>query len=457
MLLSPSLLKEKQQKAIDRLYEHDETILIAPTGSGKTIICLSAVAELKRDGAVEAVVVACPAKVVPVWAKEAAKWEHTQGLRVVALEGSPEHRLKLMSAGADVFVLSLNNLEWFIGQKHGCNGIIIDELSRAAGKQTRRLYAKAGDVFTWRVGMTATPVAENFEKLFKMARIIDNGAALGRSIESYLNKYFFSDYMGYNYTLLEGADRLILDALKHLIHVVKDEKREELPELHEKTLWFDMPETTLDIYKDMKRHFCADGVEAVNEAVKSGKLRQIGSGFLYKQETRTNNRGEPVLFNVVDEWLDTARLGMAKAWMSYCSQHKKKGVIFYEYNAQYEQLKTVDEDCEFITGGMDKSDTRYALERFIHGDADFLVAQINAMSHGVDGLQDVCSRGLFYHPMWSRDAKEQAIGRLWRTGQTEPVTISTLVCRQSLDPLVLQRVDGKGEFMEMFKAHLKEY
>ena len=90
-----------------------------------------------------------------------------------------------------------------------------------------------------------------------------------------------------------------------------------------------------------------------------------------------------------------------------------------------------------------------------NGNGRVLLAQINSLSHGVDGLQHVCSDILFYHPMWSRDAHEQAIGRVWRTGQTEEVNVTTLVCNDTLDALVMQRVEGRGEWMKLFKQHLE--
>jgi SNF2 family DNA or RNA helicase len=57
--------------------------------------------------------------------------------------------------------------------------------------------------------------------------------------------------------------------------------------------------------------------------------------------------------------------------------------------------------------------------------------------------------------MWSRDATEQAIGRVWRTGQTKEVNVTTLVCDDTLDDLVMQRVEDRGEWMKLFKKHLE--
>ena len=63
-------LKTSQLPAIDRLSTRKSTILVAPTGAGKTVICLSAVKRVIDVNKIKCVIVACPAKVVSVWPKE---------------------------------------------------------------------------------------------------------------------------------------------------------------------------------------------------------------------------------------------------------------------------------------------------------------------------------------------------------------------------------------------------
>jgi len=70
-------------------------------------------------------------------------------------------------------------------------------------------------------------------------------------------------------------------------------------------------------------------------------------------------------------------------------------------------------------------------------------------------LQHEFTRAVFFQPNWSRDATEQATGRIWRTGQTKPVQIITLVCDDSLDDVVTARVEGNAKWMELFTTHLK--
>jgi SNF2 family DNA or RNA helicase len=326
-----------------------------------------------------------------------------------------------------VIVVSLQNLDWLLKHKHGADGIIIDELSKGAGKQTAGLKSKKkAGMLGWRVGMTATPVSQNFEKLFNMCRVL-SPHYLGANKQKYLEQYFYSDYQGYNWTLRDGADAQIMAQVAPLVHLVEDTKANDLPALHQHVIRFEMPAETRVIYNQMKKDMVTDDREAANEAVKSGVLRQISSGFVYLEDD-----------NVVT--YDWARYDAACQWMKRLQG--RPGVIFYEFKAQGRILN----DLSCFT-----DDIKY----FTSGDKDLLAAQINSLSHGVDGLQDVCSDILFYHPMWSRDATEQAIGRVWRTGQTKEVNVTTLVCDDTLDDLVMQRVEDRGEWMKLFKKHLE--
>jgi superfamily II DNA or RNA helicase len=426
MILSKRLL-ERQQVAVDKLYNQNRSILVAPTGAGKTIICLTAIKELRAVGELTKVIVACPAKVVSVWAKEAKKWSHTSDLKVVSLVGDVSTRSKALLQDADIIVTSLNSLDWLLRQKHGANGIVVDELSKAAGKYAALLRNKRSDILTWRVGTTATPVSQNFDKLYAMCRIIDGGKALGTSKERYLNQYFYGDYLGYEWKLREGAAQQIMTKISYLVHAIEDNKVNELPPCHHHEIHFEMPESTRNLYNAMKRDMIAGEVVAVNDAVKSGKLRQIASSFIYGADDNADQ-------------LDFTRVEEAVKWCN--SLEGRKGVIFYEYVAQLQMLQ------EFLP-------TRACttIEDFI--DSPILLAQINSLSHGVDGLQHICSDILFYHPFWSRDATQQAIGRVWRTNQESEVHVTTLVCVDTLDELVIERVEDRAEFMKLFMKHLK--
>ena len=422
-MLSQNSLTPEQQAAIDRIYSHDQTILVAGTGVGKTVMALTAMKELIEEVAYKRFIVACPAKVLEknIWSNEVKKWPHLKGMRVSEIAGVPKTRATLMARDCDVLVVSLNNLNWLLKQKHGAQGIVIDELSKAAGKHTSGLRSKkTGGKLVWRVGMTATPVSQDFQKLFNMCRIIDCGESFGRNKQNYLNTFFTTDFNGYNWTLNAGAAPKIMRKIASLVHMIEDNKAQVLPPLRQKVIKFDMPDDTRQIYNDMRNEMVIEeddlDVEASNAAVRDGKLRQIASGFCYVGSMVTT--------------LDHARLDMATNWMDTLAG--ASGLIFYEFIEQVTQLKK-------------------RLKFFPNVE----LAQVRSMSHGIDGLQYKYADVLFYHPLWSRDSMEQATGRVWRQGQTKPVTVTTLFCRNTLDDVVVARVEGRAEWMELFKQHMK--
>ena len=438
-------LSEKQINAVDYIANGDHTLLVADTGEGKTAICLHTIANYINNEEISQCIVAAPASVIDHWPAENAKWG--LGLKVVAVKGSPRERYISMHTGyPDVLVVSLNNLEWLLDQNPKAEMIIIDELSKAAGKQTKKLRNKKWrEQLTIRVGMTATPVSESFEKLYAMMRVIDSGATFGRSVEGYMTKYFVqTDYKGYKHELREGSAELIMQKLEDILYTVTSNKRDELPPVVEHTISFDMSEPAREAYNTMKKdmliEFAASAAVGTNQAVVSGKLRQLASGFIIDEDqhvvTLDNYRAHEVL-----EWARELK--------------GAQGVILYQFEHQRKQLEQLfgGHSTAYIHGGSDKE---FALTMFTHGHAQLLIAQETTISHGVDGLQHVCSDLLFMQPCWSADTRIQAIGRLDRKGQKNPVNVTTLMCNNSLDALVEQRQGSKAENMKAFLQHLKQ-
>ena len=442
-MLSKSLLNDDQNRVITHLVEHDETIVVADTGEGKTIMTLTAIAELCEMG-VGPFIITCPASVVPNWEKEAKLWEHTCNLQINTLIGDAAVREDLLNEAADAYVISLNSLDWLLQQPHKCEGIVIDELSKASGKQTSKLYSKKyGSTLTWRAGLTGTPVAQSFENIAAMCRIIDNGKTFGKNMQNWKERYGYYDYMGYNWTIHEWAPAEIMKKINHMLVTISSGKSEKLLPVKYQEFIFDLGQPALSMYDQMKKDFIAGTGEveavAVNEAVKSGKLRQIGSGFIYDDEDNIHQ-------------LCVERVECAKEWVEELAG--RKGVIFYEYRGHLDQLVNAFPDALVISGGMGKHKQKM-IDRFIADDDQLLLAQVHAMSHGVNGLQKVCSDCLFYHPIWSRDTFTQARDRLWRTGQDEQLICTTLIADNTLDRLVTDRVEDRAVWMKLFLSHVK--
>lgn len=435
-------LTTDQQDAVGFIASGDSSILIAPTGCGKTAVALHAIAHYLNNGTITRAIVAAPPSVIANWPKEAEKWGLP--LNISLLSGPPAQRLKQLHSPADALVISLNNLEWLLQQNHKAQMIVVDELSKAAGQQTAKLKNKSNNKIFIRVGMTATPVSESFEKLYAMCRIIDFGEALGTRKESYLNTYFYpTDFKQYNWALKEGADKLIMEKVRNIIHAIPYSKEEVLPPIERYVVQFPMSPEAVEAYNQMRGDMVLNDFSAVapNAAVMTGKLRQIASGFVIGEEEIIS--------------LDRNRAYALAGLVEAVNKRGESVVVLYEYDYQEQQIKDALQDTPHYTlkGGVDKEPV---LEGFKARGKKVLVAQYQTLSHGVDGLQHVCHSMIFYQPIWSRDFTEQAEGRIHRQGQQHPVTITTIVAEGTVDELVVQRVGDKGKYMELFMEHINK-
>jgi len=443
---SDLVLTANQSLAIDHLWGNHHAILIAPTGTGKTAVALSAIQARLDYGTNKRAIVVAPPKVINNWPIEAAKWEST--LKISLLTGNPAERAAMVKdTTKDVLVVSLNNLNSLLALNHGCDLILIDELSKATGKQTSKLKNKPADTIITRWAMTATPVSESFENLYAMCRIIDSGQALGRSKQSYLTKYFYpTDYKQYNWALQAGSDTKILEKVEHLIHIIDYKKEEFMAPIIVDDYLFKLPAATLKRYDMMRKDMLVDldsvAIVAANAAVMTSKLRQMASGFALNED------------GAVIEY-DNFRAEAASKWIE--ELEGRTAIILYEYNHQRDQLQRVLAQMEIlftcVYGG---SDSEGSIAAFKDGAVQILVAQQSTLSHGVDGLQHVCADLLFFQPCWSKDINEQAQGRIHRQGQTKQVRVTYLVAENTVDDVVLARLEDKSQHMSAFMDHLNK-
>jgi hypothetical protein len=448
-MLNESDLAEDQNLAIDRLYEHNETLMVANMGAGKTVITLTAISELLAAGVVKRVLVVAPVKVCQtVWATEAKIWGHLQHLTVAdASGGNVKNRIAALNSAAPIVCINFENLAWLFREykaKGVFDGMVVDELTKlknSGGTAFKALRPRLVD-FTWRLGMTGTPVSENWEGLFGQMLIVDGGERLGTRKDSFLRRYFYAtDYKEYNWELYDWAAETISAKIKDVVYTVPD-YRHELPELLDEIIPFHMPSDLVKKYDELKKSMLLempDGgvLTADSAAVLSGKLSQCSSGFLYSPPSPEGKRGDPVFFS--DYKITACEFSV--------SRRLDKGesvVIAYWFDADRQRLNELYPNCELSPENIDK---------WNRGELDVLLIHPKSAGHGLN-LAAGGHNMIWLGPVWSRDMREQTIARLWRRGQKYPVHVITFVGEKSIDELMVERVEGKKDYEVLFKQHL---
>lgn len=458
-LLSHTILSEPQQLAIDRLYNYDETLLIAPTGAGKTVITLTAIAELLKDQILSRVLVVAPLKVCETaWRYEAAKWEHLQGLTIEICTGGPALRLIAVLSSADIVVINEENLPWLMKNwgPRDFDGLVIDEVAKWGdpGGERFKSIRKHLPKFQWRLGMTALPVSENWINLYGQCLIVDCGKALGRDKSKYLRTHFYAnDWEGHDWQVLPTHHEIITEKIKPLVHVVPDTKAVDLPECRTTLTYLDMPECGAVPYHRMRIDSMLTltdpkrTVEKPNAAALSGALEQLANGFLYLPNDKP---GEAVSRDNRD-WITTHHIKVR--WilerLQSIQDDGENVIIVYWYQADLHWLREMLPYALELDG-----DLGAVLKKWNAYGGQALLLHPASAGHGIDGLQFSCHRQLWVSPIWSRQKQMQAIDRIWRTGQTHEVEIEIALARGTIDEVKLASVEGKGTHHELFMAHI---
>ncbi|MBD1881195.1 zinc-ribbon domain-containing protein [Coleofasciculus sp. FACHB-T130] len=120
-------------------------------------------------------------------------------------------------------------------------------------------------------------------------------------------------------------------------------------------------------------------------------------------------------------------------------QIKPKTLIYTHYVQGIDKLlrDALEDDgwkVGFYTGEVEFDSRREILQEFKEGNIDVLIGS-SAIATGVDGLQQACNRLIINVLPWTHAEFEQLIGRIYRQGQQNPVTI--------VIPLTYAHVNGE--------------
>jgi hypothetical protein len=378
--------------------------------------------------------VVAPLKVCnKVWRTEHQNWEHLQHLDVAIATGTEATRKAAIESGAQITVINFENLKWLFkhyGKTHGFDGLIVDELSKlkTSGGTNFKALRPQRKKFNWVVGMTGTPVSEDWLGLYGQMLIVDGGVRLGTRQDRYKEKYFYpTDYNQYNWALRDGSSEAIADVISDVVHVMPD-YRDALPDISYITIDVVLPEQARDVYDELRDTFVTGDIEASNAAVLSGKLQQAAAGFLYREDADA----------VV---LHTAKLDALAGWVG----NTPVMVVYWfkwelaQLLARYPEAMTLDEEG--------------AVEEWNAGRLNVLLVHPRSGGHGLN-LAQGGSLVVWLSPTWSRDLYEQTNARLWRRGQTSGVRVVELLAVDTVDGVVAARVDSKAAYHKLLLSHL---
>lgn len=425
-----------QRLATEFIISRDEAAIFLGMGLGKSVIALSAIWQLALDYfLVSRVLVIAPLRVArDTWPAEATKWDHLEGLSLAVAVGSKTERLDALAKGAIVTVINRENIPWLVahyGASWPFDMVVIDELSSFKNHRAKRFSAlvKMRPYVSRWVGLTGTPAANGLMDLWAQFRLLDGGTRLGRYITRFRDRWFMPDKRGgmqvFTYKPRAGAEHEIYEAISDMTLSMRTTDHLTLPELTLTTTRVKLADKERAVYEQFKQDLVIelDGqvIDAANAAVLSGKLLQLASGAIYDE----NEDAIVVHGAKLDALEDLVEAANGQNLLvAYWYKHDLQRII--ERFPQARVLKTAEDIAAW-------------------NNSEIPLGLIHPASagHGLN-LQAGGHLLIWFSLTWSLELYQQTNARLYRQGQTQPVTITHLAAEGTLDEAVLKALEAKN-------------
>lgn len=454
---------QNQEEAYQFAIQHPNVMLDMDMGCGKTRTALDVV--MSRED-VHSILVVCPKAVIPVWRGNIEKfypgredisvWDTIKG-SVCEKAVSIREFVNGKEPGRKIFVVVNYDIVWrnpmgdvLLNSKFDM--VVLDESHRAkaAGSKVSKYLAMLGKRTKYKMCLSGTPMANSPLDVYGQYRFLDP-TIFGTNHNQFLQQY----------AILGGPDRRFVvgyknqkdlnDKFHSIAYSCKMSDISDRLKLPEKlppvTRYVELSPQDKRMSKALSREFvaeCQSGHIVVNNVLtKMLRLQQIAAGFCvtvdgpggtpqevelntYKREELTDlltdisPSDSVVVFCVFQHDLDT----VAK------SAHKA-GKNVFELSGRRNEL----EDWNAVGG--------------------VLAVQIQAGAEGVDMTK--ANYAVYYSLPKSLALYNQSMARLYRPGQTRPVSFIHIVARGTIDEAMYSALERKKDIVESIKDGSFDY
>ena len=439
-----------QAYAIDYIKTHPIAAVLLDMGLGKTVISLTAIADLLFDSfEAHRILVIAPLRVArDTWPAEIEKWEHLQHLTYAVCVGTPKERRTALMAKADITIINRENIGWLIdssGFDFDYDMVIIDELSSFKNHKAKRFQSlmKVRPKVKRIVGLTGTPSSNGLMDLWSEFKLLDFGERLGRFISNYRLNYFQPDKRNgqivYSYKPLPYAEDAIYQKISDITISMKSTDHLQMPELITSQYDVQLSKEEADRYKELKADLILElpngEITAANAAALTGKLCQLSNGAIY------DDAGNIIKFHdrKLDALEDLIEAANGKPLLvAYWFKHDLQRI---KNRFAVREIKTSQDIIDWNAGNLP-------------------VAVIHPASagHGLN-LQAGGSTLIWFGLTWSLELYQQTNARLWRQGQASgTVVIEHIITKGTIDERILKALSQKeltqNALIDAVKANL---
>lgn len=344
--------------------------------------------------------------------------------------------------------------------KHPWTFVTFDESQRIKARNSRqsRIAARKGlREAEYKLILTGTPfddLLDDPQQLWSQFRFLRPqlfGTRWGVFDQGYLYR---TGWMGKKRKFRKGMFPRFLREIEPYVYRVTKDQVLDLPPLSFEMVPVELFGKQRRMYEELERNAVIQvaGRSLVTDLkiVQDGKLHQITSGFIIESVIEAGKRQKQRVIHQVGN----AKLRKLR-WL--IRRLDLPIVIFCRYREevrQIEQLITESNTRVATITGETRKTRAQTIRAFSGGKIDVLIAQVRTGGIGID--LDRSHSAIFYSTTWSFIDFDQAVSRLHRRGQTEPVKIFLLYAKRTIDKVVYESILLKRDTFQMVWEHLRK-
>ena len=464
-------LWEHQKKAIATASFRDYYALFFEMGTGKTRTVLEILkTKIAKTGKPLKTLIVSPLVVVPNWSFEASQWVV---LEVTPLLGSQKKRIQTflysLSVGQSTFSINYEGLlmkDLFLRLKMWCPDVLIFDESHKLKSYSSQRTKKAFELSQksrYRFLLSGTPVLNSAQDLFSQYLILDHGKTFGANFWAFRHKYFYDA----NYKMpthihfpnwqikKDAVSRINLALKKDSMRVTKDECL-DLPPLVKEVRYVEMSKDQARMYDEMRKDFIAflgqKVVVAQLALTKALRLQQIVSGFVKVEG------GEEKSLQVEPAKMLPREQTLHELLEELAPYHKV--IVWAVFKHNFKQIATICKKLKLdyveVHGGISAKGKQESIDAF-NKDEKTRVYIGHPGAGGIGVNLTVAPYCIYFSRDFSLEHDLQSEARNHRGGSErhDKITRIDLVCKDTIDEIVLKMLANKSELGEKLLERLR--
>jgi SNF2 family DNA or RNA helicase len=433
-------LYKHQIDGVRRIIANPRYALWWDTGVGKTATALTAMEKLRAKGEVNRVLVLCPKSIIDAaWAKDARQWApafdtmsyHDKRWTRSARDGRAAHHPVIDVVNYESFRVNVADFP-----TKSYDMVVIDESSKL--KQYNSKISKLMQQYTQAIPrvvlLSGTPAPNSPFEYWSQMYCIDP-AILGPRWYSFRSKYGICKtmYLPKRVDVYEADPDLvpdILDRVRTKSHSLRKIDCVDLPEQQDVVLEIPLSRQEYAAYDTMHHDSIVrlqeTEIVASTALTELMKLRQVCNGWMYDEKGEAHVVGHSKLLALAD----------------LLEQIGQQTIIWVEYREDAERIsEMLGDDCCELLGGMSQGQRNTSIQRFLDGEAKYLIAHPMAAGHGLTFVNS--SYCIYYGIGYSYELHHQSRARIHRIGQSQRCTYYYLLAQGTMELEVMDIVRGK--------------